>query len=101
MLASRSTFAFVAATFTTLSCGAHASSDGATSTAQAPLTTSPRIWSTAGVLSRLKQRAAASDAAWTTLRAHCTALTQGTFNPPSGDAYPDFPNVGQGYEGDG
>jgi hypothetical protein len=35
------------------------------------------------------------------LSAHCNALTSATFNPPSGNAYPDAPDVGQGYEGDG
>jgi hypothetical protein len=69
--------------------------------ARQALSRAPRIWLTTAVLQRLQQRAAASDPTWTTLRAHCDALTTGTFNPPGGDAYPNFPNVGQGYQGDG
>jgi hypothetical protein len=53
------------------------------------------------VLAQLQARASANDPAWTALRAHCDALTGGTFNPPSGNAYPNSPDVGQGYEGDG
>ncbi len=60
-----------------------------------------RLYLTAGVIARLKARAAAKDAAWTKLQTHCEGLTKGTFNTPKQSAYPDFPNVGQGYQGDG
>jgi hypothetical protein len=56
---------------------------------------------TSTVLTELKARAAASDAAWVSLRSHCDKLATGTVNKPSGNAYPSFPNVGQGYQGDG
>jgi hypothetical protein len=69
--------------------------------AQQALSRAPRIWLTSDVVQRLAQRAAAKDASWTALKLHCDSLTTATFNPPSGDAYPDAPNVGQGYEGDG
>jgi hypothetical protein len=60
-----------------------------------------RLYLTDSVLAQLQARAAANDPAWTALQAHCDALTGGTFNPPSGNAYPNSPDVGQGYEGDG
>jgi hypothetical protein len=60
-----------------------------------------RLYLSSDVLSLLQQRAASSDPTWVALKAHCDGLTGGTFNLPSGNAYPDFPNVGQGYEGDG
>ena len=53
------------------------------------------------MLGVLQKRAAANDAAWIALRSHCDALTGGTFNLPNGDAYPNPPDVGQGYQGDG
>ena len=51
-------------------------------------------------LTRLRARAAAGDAAWTALKTQCDGYATGTINPPSGNAYPDFPNVGQGYQGE-
>src|SRR5690242_7703273 len=47
------------------------------------------------VVQGLQKRAAAGDAAWTALKARCEGYATGTMNPPSGNAYPDFPNVGQ------
>jgi hypothetical protein len=61
----------------------------------------PRIWLTTDVLARLRQRAAGGDAAWTALKAHCDLVATGKAQPPGGDAYPDLPNIGQGYQGDG
>jgi hypothetical protein len=52
-------------------------------------------------LARLRARAAAGDASWTALAAHCDALAGASVEPPGGNAYPDPPNVGQGYQGDG
>jgi len=60
-----------------------------------------RLYLTDAVLGLLQKRAAARDAAWNALRSHCDALAGGMFNPPTGNAYPNFPDVGQGYEGDG
>jgi hypothetical protein len=74
--------------------------DTRTATTRQALSRAPRIWLTAGVLQSLQMRAASGDATWTALQAHCDALTGGTFNPPSGDAYPTFPDVGQGYQGE-
>jgi hypothetical protein len=74
------------------------STDTVTTTAA---TTDPRIWLTTGVRTRLRQRAASGDPAWTALRSHCDALATGTVQPPSGNAYPNAPDVGQGYQGDG
>jgi hypothetical protein len=53
------------------------------------------------VLTQLRARASSADAAWTALKSHCDGLAGGTANLPSGNAYPNFPNVGQGYQGDG
>ncbi|HEY2407830.1 MAG TPA: DNRLRE domain-containing protein [Polyangiaceae bacterium] len=52
------------------------------------------------MVQRLQARAAAGEAAWTALKARCDGYATGTMNPPNGDAYPDFPNVGQGYQGE-
>jgi hypothetical protein len=68
---------------------------------QADTSTGIRLYLTDAVLGLLQKRAAANDAAWTALRTHCDALAGGTFNPPTGNAYPNFPDVGQGYQGDG
>jgi hypothetical protein len=51
-------------------------------------------------LSRLKARASAGDAAWTALQGKCDGYVNGTMYAPNGSAYPDFPNVGQGYQGE-
>src|SRR5579864_8792656 len=71
------------------------------SSVSSALTTDARIWLTGPVLAQLKQRAASGDAAWKALSAHCDIDATGTVNPPTGAAYPDSPNIGQGYEGDG
>ena len=60
-----------------------------------------RLYLNNSVLSLLQKRAAGSDPAWIALRAHCDGLAGGAFNLPSGNAYPNFPDVGQGYQGDG
>jgi hypothetical protein len=51
-------------------------------------------------LSRLKARASAGDASWTALKARCDGYVNGTMYAPNGSAYPDFPSVGQGYQGE-
>ena len=84
----------------TAGCSGHGSSEPMARTS-ASLSSAPRIWLTSGVIARLQQRAAGADPSWTALRAHCDSLNGGTMNPPSGDAYPNAPNVGQGYQGDG
>ena len=52
------------------------------------------------VLQQLRQRVAAGDPAWTQLKKRCDDYTTGTVYPPNGNAYPDYPNVGQGYQGE-
>ncbi|HLK41034.1 MAG TPA: hypothetical protein VKU41_29990 [Polyangiaceae bacterium] len=68
---------------------------------QADSSVGVRLYLDDAVLGALQKRAAANDPAWVALKAHCDALTGATFNPPSGNAYPNPPNVGQGYQGDG
>jgi MYXO-CTERM domain-containing protein len=83
-------------------CYAGSPSPERTGKATAALTArAPRIWLTSTVVQRLQQRAAAGDATWTALQSHCDALATGNYNPPSGNAYPNAPDVGQGYQGDG
>jgi hypothetical protein len=93
--------------FVALVGGAACSSGSGSATArtcalqQADTSTGIRLYLSDAVLGLLQKRAAANDVAWVALRAHCDALVGGTFNPPTGNAYPNFPNVGQGYQGDG
>ncbi|HLK41435.1 MAG TPA: hypothetical protein VKU41_32020 [Polyangiaceae bacterium] len=68
---------------------------------QADSTVGIRLYLDDSMLGSLQKRAAANDAAWVALRAHCDALTGATFNLPNGNAYPNTPDVGQGYQGDG
>jgi hypothetical protein len=77
------------------------SSSEPTAYTSAALSTTPRIWLTSTLLARLKQRANGGDASWTALRSHCDALSTGTVELPNGNAYPNAPSVGQGYQGDG
>jgi hypothetical protein len=51
-------------------------------------------------IQRLKARAAAGEPAWVALQQHCDGYATGTMGPPSASAYPDFPNVGPGYQGE-
>ncbi len=60
-----------------------------------------RIWLTSAVLARLQARAAAADAGWQTLSARCNTDASATVVAPGGNAYPDPPGIGQGYQGDG
>ncbi len=82
--------------------GCSSSSDDDFGTSQQAIVARPaaRLFLTSPVLSRLKTRAAAGDAAWTALKAQCEGLTTATMNAPNGDAYPSRPNVGQGYQGE-
>jgi len=59
-----------------------------------------RLYLTTPLLTRLKARVAAKDAAWTELKQKCDALATATMNPPSGTPYPDGNIVGQGYQGE-
>jgi hypothetical protein len=59
-----------------------------------------RLILTDAVVARLKERAAAGDAAWTALEKRCDDYATGTMHAPNADAYPSYPNVGQGYQGE-
>lgn len=101
-LASTASLAALVALATT---GAGCSSSGAESelgVAQSALIARPaaRLFLSPNVLTRLKARAAAGDAAWTALKAQCDGLAGATMNPPNGPAYPNSPDVGQGYQGE-
>jgi hypothetical protein len=61
---------------------------------------SARLILSESAVGRLRERAAAGDAAWNALKARCDGYATGTMNAPNGNAYPDFPNVGQGYQGE-
>ena len=102
-----SVIAFPAALLPLLAGACSGTSNGPSSaerTTTSALVASPpaaRIWLTSALVMRLQQRAAANDASWTTLRARCDSDASGTVELPTGDAYPDAPNIGQGYQGDG
>jgi hypothetical protein len=59
-----------------------------------------RLVLTSAVVQRLQQRAAAGDPAWTALKERCEGYATGTMYAPSSNAYPNYPNVGQGYQGE-
>jgi hypothetical protein len=61
---------------------------------------SARLILTDSLVSRLQARAASGEAAWTALKAKCDGYVTGTMYAPNGNAYPDFPSVGQGYQGE-
>ena len=87
---------------TAAACGGAPSAEQIASTSQAATPArAAKLLLTGQVLARLQARAAANDPGWTTLKSHCDGLVTGTVDIPSGNAYPDYPNVGQGYEGDG
>ncbi|MDB4996588.1 MAG: hypothetical protein JWM74_4020 [Myxococcaceae bacterium] len=93
------------ATLATVCLGLGCSSNAATETVGTSANAlvarpSARLYLTGPVVTRLKARAAANDAAWTALKAQCDGYATGTMNAPSATAYPNFPNVGQGYQGE-
>ncbi len=59
-----------------------------------------RLYLSAPVLRHLLNRAAANDPAWVALRKRCDALAGGNVYPPKGTAYPNFPDIGPGYQGE-
>jgi hypothetical protein len=60
----------------------------------------PRLILDANTLATLRQSAANNSAQWQTLKATCDSFIGGTVQYPTGTAYPNLPNAGQGYEGD-
>ncbi|MBZ5673344.1 MAG: Ig-like domain-containing protein [Acidobacteriia bacterium] len=61
----------------------------------------PRIILDAPTLATLRGRAQAHTAEWTTLKSTCDSYIGGTVEFINGNDYPDRPNVGEGYQGDG
>lgn len=65
----------------------------------------PRLILDAPTLSALRSRAAANTPQWQQLKNYCDSFIGGTVNTPlpdvSANDYPDAPDIGQGYEGDG
>lgn len=60
----------------------------------------PRLILDAATLAVLRQRAAANTAQWVALKAECDSYIGGTVNYPTGDTYPDKPDIGSGYQGE-
>ncbi len=79
-----------------------ASVGGATPAAVGPAITAahPRMILDAATLATLRQRAAANTAEWQALKATCDSYIGGTVEYPTGNAYPDKPNLGSGYQGE-
>jgi hypothetical protein len=83
-------------------CGSDDTTRGSARSSAAAVTTgSARIWLTSDLIVRLRARAAAADPAWTALKAHCDTMAADSVELPSGNAYPNPPAIGQGYQGDG
>ena len=59
----------------------------------------PRLILDSATLATLSQRAGANTAQWKVLKSSCDSFLGGTVQYPTGTAYPDLPNLGQGYEG--
>ena len=78
------------------------SAEDSTATSAEALVSRPsaRLILTDSVVQRLKARAAAGEASWTALKQRCDGYATGTMYAPNGSAYPDFPSVGQGYQGE-
>jgi hypothetical protein len=68
-------------------------------TAPAITASHPRLILDADTLAALRQRAADSTNSWKRLKAKCDSYIGGSVNYPDGNAYPDLPNLGQGYQG--
>ena len=61
----------------------------------------PRLILDATTLSALRARAAANSSPWQALKTYCDSFIGGSVNYPDQPTYPDPPDIGQGYEGDG
>ncbi|MGN6120859.1 MAG: hypothetical protein ACTHOA_14235 [Rhodanobacter sp.] len=60
----------------------------------------PRLLLDSSTLTALRQRAAANTPQWTALKATCDSYIGGTVAYPTGNQYPDKPNLGSGYQGE-
>lgn len=67
--------------------------------APAITTSHPRLLLDTDTLAALRQRAADNADSWKRLKAKCDSYIGGSVNYPDGNAYPDLPNLGQGYQG--
>jgi hypothetical protein len=72
----------------------------AAASAPAVISTHPRLILDSDTLATLRQRAAANTPQWQALKGVCDSYIGGTVNYPSGNAYPDKPNLGSGYQGE-
>lgn len=59
----------------------------------------PRLILDNATLTVLRQRAANNTPQWKALKAKCDSYIGGTVQFPSGNAYPNLPNLGSGYQG--
>ena len=72
----------------------------ATLTASAQtLASHPRLVLDAPTLATLHARMAANTPQWQKLKTQCDSFIGGTVQLPDGNAYPDAPDIGQGYQG--
>src|SRR5690349_7852394 len=61
----------------------------------------PRLILDASMLASLRARAAANTPQWRALKTYCDSFIGGKVNYPDEPAYPDIPNIGQAYQGEG
>lgn len=59
----------------------------------------PRLLLDSDTLAALRGRATSSNPQWKALKATCDSYIGGIVEFPKGNAYPDLPNLGQGYQG--
>ncbi|HTS31427.1 MAG TPA: Ig-like domain-containing protein, partial [Bryobacteraceae bacterium] len=59
----------------------------------------PRMILDSNTLATLRTRAAANTPQWAALKGVCDSMVGGTVEFPDGNAYPDLPSVGEGYQG--
>jgi hypothetical protein len=59
----------------------------------------PRIIFDSNTMATLRARAGANTPQWAALKSVCDSMIGGTVEFPDGNAYPDLPSVGEGYQG--
>ena len=85
-----------------LACGGSGDPANPPASAEQAIAARPaaRLILSESLLQKLRQRAASGDPTWTQLQKRCDDYATGTVFPPNGNAYPNYPNVGQGYQGE-